>query len=328
MGELHDLIRTHGKDNARAMINPEQVPFFQIASSIICADIAEFGIIHSGFCLAGFPHRQIPNDQPWVRANGAISLLVEPGRRPTTPHPRTSSDYEYVGVPYGSKARLILIYLQTEALRKNSPLVRLGRSMNQWLERMDISTGGTTYKEVRNQAERISRCRLTFEYSGKHNGSKINSYRNETIVKTAINMRKNTDQGHLFDDLVELSDAFFQTLKSHPVPVWEPAIKQIAGKSMALDIYLWLAYRLHIIDKPMIVSWTAVFSQFGPNRKYKDELAYKHNLRSFKAEFCLALNYVLAVYEDAKVQIGDEGVTLFPSRPPVPGAKVPSFPSF
>ena len=38
---------------------------------------------------------------------------------------------------------------------------------------------------------------------------------------------------------------FFKILKAHPVPVWEPAIRGIAGKSMSIDIYIWLAYRLH-----------------------------------------------------------------------------------
>jgi Plasmid encoded RepA protein. len=65
---------------------------------------------------------------------------------------------------------LILLYLQTMALRNNSPEVELGRSMNDWLDRMGISTGGSTYKEVRNQAERLSRCKLTFDYGGTVRG--------------------------------------------------------------------------------------------------------------------------------------------------------------
>jgi len=67
-----------------------------------------------------------------------------------------------VGVPYGSIARLILLYLQTEAVRTNTPEVELGRSMKSWMGRMSLTTGGKTYQLVTEQARRISACRLTF----------------------------------------------------------------------------------------------------------------------------------------------------------------------
>jgi RNA-directed DNA polymerase len=59
-------------------------------------------------------------------------------------------------------ARLILLYLQTEAVRSNNPEVELGRSMHAWLARMGIPAGGKNYKLVSEQARRISACRLTF----------------------------------------------------------------------------------------------------------------------------------------------------------------------
>jgi hypothetical protein len=46
---------------------------------------------------------------------------------------------EFVGVPFGSRARLILLYLQTQALRSRSREVELGRSMREWLRRMGIA---------------------------------------------------------------------------------------------------------------------------------------------------------------------------------------------
>jgi hypothetical protein len=46
----------------------------------------------------------------------------------------------------GSPARLILLYLQTEALRTGSREVELGNSMRSWLFRVGIPAGGTTGK--------------------------------------------------------------------------------------------------------------------------------------------------------------------------------------
>lgn len=320
MATVHKLIQAHGRDVARSMISHEEIPYFQIATCILEQESNEIGITHSGFCMTALPHRRIADDLPWVRSNGKLSLLIEPGRRPRGKNPRTVSDYELVGVPYGAKARLILLYLQTEALRNNSPIVELGRSMNNWLDRMDISSGGATYREVKNQAERISRCKLTFDYEGPYKGSMANGHRNDSIVRNAINLRASDGQSTLWDETVELSDSFFHLLKDHPVPVWEPAIRAISGKSAAIDIYIWLAYRLHVLEKPTSVSWPALYEQFGTGRQNEDDAVYRSRLRAFKPEFRKALGFALSVYEDANVAEADDksGLILHRSRPPVP----------
>ena len=47
------------------------------------------------------------------------------------------------------------------------------------------------------------------------------------------------------------------------MPVREEAIKAIGTRSLAIDIYIWLAYRLHALPKITAVSWTAIHAQFG-----------------------------------------------------------------
>ena len=57
--------------------------------------------------------------------------------------------------------RLIMIYLQSEAIRTQSREILLGRSLREWLSKMGIPVGGKSLKDVRDQCERISRCRLS-----------------------------------------------------------------------------------------------------------------------------------------------------------------------
>jgi TPP-dependent indolepyruvate ferredoxin oxidoreductase alpha subunit len=64
---------------------------------------------------------------------------------------------------------MILLYLQTEAVRTRSREVELGRSMNQWLKSMGIEVGGKSYRLVREQSHRLSLCRLTFYRVGTVN---------------------------------------------------------------------------------------------------------------------------------------------------------------
>ena len=210
--------------------------------------------------------------------------------------------------PYGSRARMILIYLQTRAVLDKTPIVELGKSMNAWLARMDIPICGQNYRDVREQAARLSACRLTFYWKDDLGR---NSFKKDSIVQEGIRLQPDDKQGSLWQDTVRLSDSFYNSLCEHPVPIWEPAVRAISGKSMAIDIYIWLAYRLHVLPKATPISWSSLHKQFGAG--------FKH-ARQFKPEFRRCLGYALAVYPEAIVTDDDEGdgITLHPSRPPIP----------
>jgi hypothetical protein len=70
-------------------------------------------------------------------------------------------------------------------------------------------------------------------------------------------------QGSLFPQVAKLSEQFFPQLADHSVPLEEAAVRAISNNSMALDLYAWLAYRLHVLKAPTPVSWTALKGQFG-----------------------------------------------------------------
>lgn len=300
MGELHQLILTHGRQEARNLIEPKRASIVDVAASVLEEESRSLGITYSGFCLTSLPHRRLPNEESWRRDQGRVTLLLEPGQER-----KRDGSLVPAGVPYGAKARLILLYLQTEAIRTNSQEIELGRSMNAWLDRMGVAAGGSTYKAVQDQANRISLCRLTF-YWDKDGQDGIAK---GDIVDGRIRLKDDERQNALWQETVRLSDTFFKALKRHPVPIWEPAIKHIGGHSMAIDVYVWLAYRLHVLSESTPVSWPALFAQFGGGYK-----AMFH----FRPEFKKALDLALAVYEDARVQITDAGVTLYPSPPPIP----------
>ncbi len=162
-------------------------------------------------------------------------------------------------------ARLILLYLQTEAVRSGNPEVELGRSMHAWLSRMGIPGGGKNYKLVGEQARRISACRLTF--LTEIPGAELRQ--NGAFVQNAIALTPAADerQRALWQDRVCLDDGFWRLLREHPVPVREEAVRAIGARSLALDVYNWLAYWLQSFTKATPVSWAAVHGQFGAGFK-------------------------------------------------------------
>jgi hypothetical protein len=93
----------------------------------------------------------------------------------------------------------------------------------------------------------------------------------------------------------------------------EAAIRAVSNNSLALDIYAWLAYRLHSLPSPRPITWRALKPQFG---------ASFGRLDNFRASFCLNLKLALAVYPAARVEVTEHGLTLYPSSPPVSKEKM------
>jgi hypothetical protein len=298
MGDIHQIITDGGIDHARSLaVTKAERRAVEAAAAVLSEEVSRLGITHAGFAMTSLPHRRV-EDSLWERKGHLTTLLVESGldrrRQP-------------IGVPYGSLARIILLYLQTEAIRTGNPEVVLGRSMNAWLTKMAITSGGRTRELVAEQARRISACRLTFftergpaEY--RQNGA---------FVCDAISLSGLMDaaQPSLWQDRVRLDEGFWASLRAHPVPVREEAISAIGTRSMAIDIYIWLAYRLHALNGPITVTWQAVFNQFGAGFQF---------LRHFKPRFADSLKIALAVYPEARVDVTAEGLILRPSAPAVP----------
>lgn len=307
MAEIHHLITRLGRDQAKALeSDPKRRSLVDIAASVLEEERQGLGITYSGFALTALPHRRLPDDQPWERSGYRIRLLIEPGRLPVR-----GGGFKLYGVPYGSRARMILLYLQTQALQSSSREVELGRSMHEWLDRMGLSVGGQTYRDIREQASRIAACNLTFAWEDEHSVG----FSKDSIVKGGIHFSTTSDstQGSLWEEKVMLSEAFFRELKAHPVPIWEPALRHIQNNSASIDIYIWLAYRLHSLNRATPITWPAVFEQFG---------AGYTRLRDFRKRFIEALQLALAVYPEAKVDIDEHGVLLHPSPPPIPERKL------
>lgn len=305
MGQIHSLLDRFGVEEMRRLASLEdktQRLCVEAAHEVMSDEDQAIGIAHAGFAMAALPHKKI-SESIWRREGGSIQLLVESG---------LDKENKAVGVPFGAMARLILLYLQTQAVRTRSREVELGSSMNAWLKAMGVSVGGKTYIAVRDQANRISRCRLTFTRINA--GAEIIT--NGAFVRDAIMPieSQNGNQLSFWKEAVRLDEGFYESLIEHPLPLREIAIRQISNKSKAIDIYIWLAYRLHVLNDPLTLSWNTLKNQFGP--EYKE-------LRYFKKDIVTPLKIALSVYPEAKVQMDDKyGIILYPSPPPIPEKRI------
>ena len=298
--DLHRLVLIHGRERARQMVPEKQRGLIDIAAEVMADDTQRIGISYTGFCLTALPHKRLADNLPWEKKGHRVTLLVEPGRL------KHGGKTKLYGVPYGARARMILLYLQTQAIRTNSREVALGRSMRDWMERMGLAIGGETAHALREQAARISACSLKFFWEDA--GS--DGFERGAIVRSGLRFHaEDSAQGSLWEERVVLDETFYAALRDHPVPLLEAAIRQLRDRSMSLDIYVWLAWRLHRLSKSTAISWPALHAQFGTGFKA---------VRQFKPRFTEALEAALAAYPESRVDVGDKAITLHPARPPIP----------
>lgn len=296
MAEVHQLILQQGIEEARrqAATKHERL-VVEAAYQVLSEDAEKMGFSYSGFALTSLPHKP-QKEGIWRREGHAITLVLQSG---------ADRSGKLLGLPYGSYARYILLFLQSQAVKTSSREIELGRSMRVWLGSMGLSIGGTSYRLVNEQARRISGCTLTF-FADRGSAELM---RRGGFVDGAITMTDVlSDQPALWQERVLLNEEFYRALREHPVPLVEAALRAIGPRSMVIDIYIWLCYRLHALRRDVEVGWPALQAQFG---------AGYSRLRDFRADFLSGLQLALAAYPEARVSMGDRGIVLRPSRPAV-----------
>lgn len=107
---------------------------------------------------------------------------------------------------------------------------------------------------------------------------------------------------------LKLGETFYNDLIKHAVPLSGNAIRGLSHSAIALDYYGLFAYRLHALEKPVLVSWEQLRGQIG--QEYK-------TAKDFKKESLPAIKATLEVYPSARVEQVKGGLMLKPSPPPI-----------
>jgi hypothetical protein len=261
---------------------------------------------HSVLCQTCLPYRD-PGDtvRTWERANGRVNLVVAAGQ---AFHPQLERFID-VGLPFGPKPRLVLYHLNAEALRTQSPQIELEDSLTKFVKRtLGLDTHGRNIRTVKEQLGRLAAADFRF-------GTMIGEGQAVTVKSSIIEsfdlwLAKDAQQRVLWPSTVQFSPRYFESLMKHAVPLNEVAVTHLSHNAMALDIYTWLAQRLHRIEtgQGALVPWASLWQQFGQGYA---------QVRQFRFVFTRTLRQVQVVYPEAKFEVAKEGMRLRHSRPPV-----------
>lgn len=262
----------------------------------------EVAFLHAGLCQTGLPHSRPANNwEPWQRSNGRFHLVVEPG----TLVDKDDGKARHVGVPYGTKGRLIFMHVNTEGVK--SKTVRLGKSMTAYMKRLGLHVSGGkngTIDGFKEQTIRLGRARFSFQFEGGQSTGVTDV--NDIQVADKLHLWV-TDENAPWLEEIELTDKFREHLKSHAVPLNEHAISSLSDSCLKLDFYAWAAWRLPQLKRPLRLNWHQLWATFASQDEPK-RLAER--LRRILPD-------VHDVYRDMNVEIVRGGMRLYPSKPPI-----------
>ena len=259
---------------------------------------------HSVLCQIGLPRKKIV-EKTFERRSGPYSLLLRAGPL------WTGTEWAEQPLPYGSRPRIALVHLASEAVRTQNPVIDVGDSLKQFLTRIGIDTSGGArggYTMFKKQMAALAACELLV--GAPHPRGGVETLRTAPIERFHAWLSMEQDQVAFWPGEVHLSEEFFGSLMNHAVPLDPRALASLTHSSLAFDIYTWLAYRLRGVDKRegVRVSWRQLHGQFG--QEYDCP-------KNFRRKFKGALRQVLTVYPDARIESVEGGLRLRPSPPPV-----------
>jgi hypothetical protein len=257
---------------------------------------------HSTLCQTSLPVKNMKDKRIWKSKNGNAVVQVEAG----SVYDPKKQDMVEVGLPFGTKPRLIINHINKKAIISQSSEIEIESSLRGFMNRIGCDTNGRGYTAIKDQLTRFSASSMT-------------------IGRTEIDGSSSTTYGRIVDkqitffdnETVKLSEDYFSSLMEHAVPLDEDALYVIKDSSLQMDLYSMFSERLHRIphNKPQFIPWQTLYEQYG--------FGYKR-IRAFRDEFIKHLKIVLTVYGKAKVEevVGKNGerrgIRLHNSPSPVP----------
>jgi len=282
-----------------------QQRLLDLSTDIATTPAEELAFQHSILAQTSLPAARPSTDLlVWERRQGRATLLVEAGK---AINPRTGH-FEQLGLPYGPKARLLLLHLNSEAVRRRSPVIPVEDTMTAFFRRlMGRTQDGRQTKMLKEQLSALAAAQFRIGITSPEGALQV-----DTKVVSAFNLwfEKDESQRVLWPSTLRLSFDYYESLQRFAVPLDERAIAALAHSAVALDIYCWLAQRLHRIPegRPQLVPWVNLQEQFGQGYS---------RIRKFREFFVGLLPQIHAAYPDARFETNRQGMTIWYSSPPV-----------
>ena len=239
----------------------------------------DLGFMGRTMALCSLPRSNPGNRLQYKRTNGPYALYMIAGGGNK--------------LPFGSLPRLLMAWVSTEAVKTQSPVLVLGHSLTDFMNKLGInseSAGRSGERtRLRNQMDRLFNSTVQFIYEPKAPDGASLGVKDTFNSPVARKMHlvwnpKKPNEPVLWESTVELGHDFFHEILRHPFPLDMNTLKALKRSPLGLDLYLWAVYRTFSLKRPMRLSWPQLYRQFGggtdQSQRQRDGSEFSQGLRA------------------------------------------------
>lgn len=170
---------------------------------------SDMAFTHSVLCQVGLPRSKVEGRE-FMRRSGEAWLNIQAGVIDEGNGP------VFQPIPYGAMPRLALAYMSTYAKRKNTRVIPVGDSANEFLRLLGYPTSGGkrgSHITLRKQMHALAACRLQLGFMGRtFNGQPVEQFDSWSPCE-------NLNQKAIWPGQITLSSSFNDEIMAHGVPL-------------------------------------------------------------------------------------------------------------
>ena len=287
---------------------PQKFHHFTLAHQVdqlVTAREAEpdLGFMARMLALCSIPRTNPGQRLQYVRRNGPFTLVMSAGGLNK--------------LPYGNLPRLLLAWVSTEAVRTRSRDLVLGRSLSEFMRKLNIySTSGGTWgirTRLRNQMDRLFSASVSLIYEGDGVKARMSSF---VADRTAFWWDpRRPDDLVLWDSKIRLGEEFFNEIIRRPLPLDMNILRALKRSSLGLDLYMWLTYRTFTLRESLTLPWKDLYRQFGANPA---QAGNRRIVDAFRTDCLRELKKIEEAWSGLNYGLARGALIVSPSAPAIP----------
>ena len=257
----------------------------------------DLGFMARTMALCSLPRTNPGNRKEYKRVNGPFTLYMVAGGGNK--------------LPFGNLPRLILAWVSTEAVRTQSRVLVLGKSLSEFMRTLDIySSSGRKHTRLRNQMKRLFGCTVTMIYEDENVDATVNA----VIADSTVFWWNKPDQPSLWESKIELGEKFYNEIVNHPVPIEMNTLTALKRSTLGLDLYLWMVYRTFTLRAPLRLTWRLLYCQFGVD---PDKASDNNTVQHFRYKVLRELKKIKMAWSGLNYSTARGVLILHPSTPAI-----------
>lgn len=277
-----------------------------LAKTELRSNKPNIGYVWQALALFSLPHKETPSLNQWVTTNRSVTITIQSGRFTThTGHTESA-------LPSGIQARRALLWISTEAVRRQSSILHLDATLSNYLRACGTPIGGDSANKAIRELQLVLSCTWTVETSG----SRDFGYGN---MNTRFHIAQQDSVRNLLREAtlrepaaIKLNPLFFEHLLAKKTPVDLDALRALGGSSLSFDVYVWATYKGFSStgrSRGPSMTWESLHHQFASTYK---------RIPMFRLRFITELEHVKLVYPEVEYLADPHrGLTLKPFVPHV-----------